>query len=235
MFFGRVLNREEIERLQAEREEADRAYNDALTAVDAAIPALPDFPHPPPGYDEHQVTPLNERWKILADPPAASWSGWRRKLAGFVWRLVEPVFERQQDFNAVLVDHVNRNVAVHRATRDAIDTTIALLRSQIEALEVLHSKLILYLQSITPYVDTKDHSETLALMVNGLTGSMDGVTGEFLKRSEAMGAREQRFRAAVNEVREAAAAIGRTQASLKTQLENLASAQSDNQGMGTRG
>ncbi len=221
MFFGRVLNRDEIERLRAEREEADRAYNDALTAVDRAIPHLPAFPHPPPAYDEFQVTPLNRRWNIVAEPPDAQFSGWRRKLAGFVWNLVGPVFERQQAFNAILVDHVNRNVAVHRATRDAIETTIATVRAQVESLEVLHNRLILFLQRITLYVDTKDHSETLALMVNGLTGSMDGVTDEFLKRSEAMLAREQRFRAAVDEVRDAVAAIQRAQASLQTELEKL--------------
>jgi hypothetical protein len=222
MFFGRILNREEIGRLKAEREQADRTYNDALTLLDRAIPTLPDLPHPPPGYDEHQVTALNGRWQILADSPLEHLSGWRRRAAALLWPLFGPIFERQQSFNATLVDHVNRNVAVHRATRDAIEATIATLGGQLEALELLHNRLILYLQSITLYVDTKDHSETLALMVNGLSGAMDGVSNEFLKRSEAMLAREQRFSAAVGDLGEMVAGIERAQAGLRDELEKLA-------------
>jgi hypothetical protein len=227
MFFGRVLNRGEIGRLGVEREEADRAYNDALTAVDQAIPTLADLPHPPPGYDESQVTLLNERWQILDNAPIDQLSGWRRRAAAFLWPLIRPLFERQQSFNATLVDHVNRNVAVHRATRDAIDSTIATLGGQLEALATLHNKLILYLQSITLYVDTKDHSESLALMVNGLAGAMDGVSNEFLKRSEAMLAREQRFSAAVGDVREALGTVERAQAALEVELGKLTSARAD--------
>ncbi len=226
MFFGRALNREEIDRLKAEREEADRAYNDALTEVDRAIPKLPDLPHPPPRHDEHQIGALNDRWKILDGSPVEALSGWRRRAAVFVWRLVGPMIERQQGFNAALVDHVNRNVGAHRAAREAVESTIGALRSQLEALEGLHNKLILYLQSITLYVDTKDRSESLALMVSGLSGAMDGLSNEFLKRSEAMAAREQRFAAAAAEMREAVATIERGQAALRAQLEKLTSARS---------
>jgi hypothetical protein len=218
MFFGRELNPEELERLKTEREEADRVYNDALTAVDAAIPKRPDFPHPPPGYDEQQVTPLNLGWQILAQPPVGPVAGWQGKLAAFVWRLVEPTFARQQAFNALLVDHVNRNVVVHRATREAITTSLSVGRGQIEALERFHDKLILYLQSVTFYVDTKDHSETMALMVKGLSGGLDGVTDQFLKRAEAMTAREQRLEALVEDARAAVAALRQAHAELAGRL-----------------
>ena len=46
--------------------------------------------------------------------------GLRSRLAHFVWRLVAPVFERQQAFNARLVDHLNRNVRTERETREAV-------------------------------------------------------------------------------------------------------------------
>jgi hypothetical protein len=221
MFFGRELNREELERLEAEREQADRGYNEALTAVDVAIPRRPDLPHPPPGYDEQQVTPLNRGWQILAESPLAGLSGWRRALARFLWRMVEPVLTRQQAFNALLVDHVNRNVVVHRATREAIETTIAVLRGQIEALETFHDKLVRYLQTVTLYVDTKDHSETLALMVHGLSGGLDGVTDQFLMRAEAITAREQRLEALVDEARRAIATLEQTQDALQCELQRL--------------
>ncbi len=224
MFFGRTLTRDEIERLRIERADADRRYNEALTALDLAVPRVSGFPHPPPGPDEHQVTPLNQGWQILVDPPVERLAGWRRRLGLFVWHLVAPVLQRQQDFNAILVDHVNRNVAVHRATREAIESTLAVLRGQLDGLESFHSRLIQYLQTITLFVDTKDRSETLALIVQGLSGGLDGVTDEFLKRSEAMVAREQRYGTAVDELRTGIAGVQQTGLTLKRELERLLAA-----------
>ena len=61
--------RDDLARLKAERDAADREYNDALTRLDRAIQQLPaDFPRPPPAPDEHQVTPLNTLWKIDVPP-----------------------------------------------------------------------------------------------------------------------------------------------------------------------
>ncbi len=221
MFFGRTLNREEIDRLGEERRDADRRYNEALTALDRAVPPVGDLPHPPPGYDEHQITPINQRWNILADPPVAQFSGWRRRLASFVWALVAPVLERQQTFNAALVDHINRNVSVHRATRQSIESTLAMVGSQLEALREFHTRLILYLQSITLYVDTKDRGEALALIVHGLSSGVDGVSAELQKRWESMVAREQRYVAAVDELRTSIAGVQQTGFTLKRELERL--------------
>ena len=58
-----------LERLKKEREEGDRIYNEAFTALDHALMRLPEFPHAPPPYDEHQITPLNTSWDIGATPP----------------------------------------------------------------------------------------------------------------------------------------------------------------------
>ena len=101
---------EDLARLRHERLHADRLYNDALTALDGAIQRLRELPHPPPPYDEFQITPLNERWELLALKPAegGGWLGWLRT---HIWAMVAPLFERQQAFNSALVDHVNRNVA----------------------------------------------------------------------------------------------------------------------------
>ena len=85
----RSVSEEDLRRLKQERDAADRRYNEALSALDAAVQRLPDFPHPPPAPDETQVTPLNTRCEILAPQPPFP-SGWRARLAAFVWRLVEP-------------------------------------------------------------------------------------------------------------------------------------------------
>lgn len=223
---------DDLDRRKADREAADRVYNDALTALDQAMPTLPDLPHPPVAYDEHQITPLNEHWQIVPSPPAEGLSGWRRWLAAFVWEIVRPAFERQQSFNSILVDHVNRNVAVHRATRESVAATLAALRAETEKLELFHSRLILFIQTITLYVDTKDRSEHIAKLVNLMTSGLNGlsdefgrrwesVLNEFQRRWESMVAREQRYVSAVDELRTSMASVQQTGMTLKRELERL--------------
>jgi hypothetical protein len=62
---------EDIERRRIERDAADRAYNEALTALDQALPAPPELPHPPVAYDESQLPAINDRWRVLTGDPAA--------------------------------------------------------------------------------------------------------------------------------------------------------------------
>ena len=185
---ARALDDADREQLRRERAEADCRYNDALTRLDQALQQLPaDFPHPPPLPDEHQVTPLNTLWKI--DAPQAG-GGLRRRFIAAVRQVVAPMFEQQQAFNAALVDHVNRSVPVDRDTRAAIASTLAVLRSQLAELIRFQSLLIMFLQQITPYVDTRDRD--VAGLLRGLSGAIDAVADELLKRSEAMLARDRR-------------------------------------------
>src|SRR5438874_10250444 len=77
-----------LTRLERERLDADRAYNEALTAVDRAIQSPPRVPSPPRPYDDRQIAALNRGWNILPDgapPPDRSLKG---RLRAFVWRLV---------------------------------------------------------------------------------------------------------------------------------------------------
>jgi O-antigen chain-terminating methyltransferase len=210
---------DDIERRRVERDAADRAYNDALTAFDQALPTLPELPHPPPAYDESQLPALNDRWGILSANPVNDLRGWRRRLALLVWGLVGPAFERQQAFNATIVDHLNRNVDVHRATRAAIEATLGAVRGELEALETFHTKLILYLQTITSFVDTKDRSEHIATLTNLTNAGLSGVADEFRRRWESMVAREQRYVAAVDELRTSIANVQQTGLMLKRELE----------------
>jgi len=210
---------DDIERRRVEREAADRDYNDALTALDAAVPRLPGLPRPAPAYDESQLPGLNERWRLVTADPTAGLRGWRRRLALAIWRLVGPLFDRQQSFNAALVDHLNRNVAAHRADRAAIESALDALRGELEKLEAFHTKLVLYLQTITRYVDTKDRSEFIATLANLTNAGLSGVADEFRRRWESMVAREQRYVAAVDEVRTSLASVQQTGLMLKRELE----------------
>jgi len=210
---------DDIERRRVEREAADRAYNDALTALDRAVPRLPDLPHPPVEYDESQLPLLNERWRIATADPAAGLTGWRRRVAMAIWRVAGPAFERQQAFNAALVDHLNRNVAAHRANRQSIEATIGAMRGELEKLETFHTTIVLYLQTITRFVDTRDRSEHIATLANLTNAGLAGVADEFRRRWESMVAREQRYVAAVDELRTSIASVQQTGLMLKRELE----------------
>jgi hypothetical protein len=179
---------DDLAALKAEREAADREYNEALTRLDRAIQRLPaDFPHPPPVPDEHQVTPLNTLWRI--DTPRLT-GGWRGRFVSAVRRAVAPLFDQQQAFNSALVDHVNRNVQVSRQTRESMATTLIMLRDTIGDLIRFQSLLVMFLQQITPYVDTRDRD--VAGLLRGLSGAINAVADEVMKRSEAMLARDRR-------------------------------------------
>jgi hypothetical protein len=196
---GAILNvpnsPDDLEGLKAERAAADKAYNDALTRLDQAIQRLPaDFPHPPPVPDEHQVTPLNTLWKIAA-PPA---TGLRRGFVAGVRRAIAPLFEQQQAFNAAVVDHVNRTVPVARDTRASIDSTLTVMRDAIGELIAFQSRLVEFLQQVTPYVDTRDRD--VAGLLRGLSAAINGVADEVLKRSEATLARDRRHELRVAEL-----------------------------------
>ena len=182
--------------LEAERAAADREYNDALTRLDRAIQQLPaDFPQPPPGPDEQQITPLNTLWKINLPPRDR---GWRGRIVSAVRRTVTPLFDQQQAFNSAVVDHINRGVPVARQTRESMATTLTVLQDTIAELVRFQSLLVVFLQQITPYVDTRDRD--VAGLLRGLSGAINAVADEVLKRSEATLARDRRHELRVAEV-----------------------------------
>jgi hypothetical protein len=178
---------DDLEGLKAERAAADKAYNDALTQLDAALQKRPaNLPSPPPDPDVHQLASLNTLWEIAPQqPPADAGTGiFRARFAAAVRRIVAPMFERQQAFNGALVDHLNRNVPVQHASGLAIDGGLAVLRGQLAELARFQTLLIVFLQQITPYVDTRDRD--VAGLLRGLSGAIDAVSNEVLKRSEAL-------------------------------------------------
>jgi SAM-dependent methyltransferase len=139
-----------INRLLAERREAHRRYNEALSQLDRAIQAAPDFPKAPAAYDETLLPAINDSWKILADQSEKP-SGWG---ADKIWSAIAPLFERQMAFNAALVDHLNRNVAAHRESHAALERALPALRDAFDALTRFESLTVQFLQTITPLADT---------------------------------------------------------------------------------
>jgi SAM-dependent methyltransferase len=236
-YIARSVTAEDLTRLKAEREAADARYNAALTAVDQALQQVPALPHPPPGPDEHQITPLNEAWDVLRAAPRPG--GWRGRVAGLVWRVIEPVAGAQQRFNALLVDHVNRNLAREREVSRAIEAAIGLARHNIEASIRFQSSLIVYLQTLTPFVDTKDHefaalarraTEDVATaaarldeVARGLAGGLSGLSDEMVKRYESMTIIAQRQALALDEVRTAVAVAQLATTAVQRQFERSGS------------
>jgi len=145
-------------RLDRERDAADRAYNAALTAVDRAFATAPELPPPRSTIDPSVVRDLNGAWQILPETGPGIDRSLRGRLRGFIWRFVAPMLQSQQRFNALVVDHVNRNAAAAEDADRAARAVVDALRGELAAIARFQSLLLQFLQTITAYVDTKDRS-----------------------------------------------------------------------------
>lgn len=83
---------------------------------------LPPRPAPIPPPDRHQIERLNATYDLTSLSPQ---SGWRRRLFSQVDFLLSRILFRQREFNAAVVDHLNRNTVVgvdaHEASARAIE------------------------------------------------------------------------------------------------------------------
>ena len=203
---SRIGDDDEIARLKRAREAADRAYNDALTLVDRALAPRPDLPRPPRAFDQRQLHAVNEAWRIAPDAGRFAGTGWKRRLLAWAWGFVGPVVERQQHFNGLLVDHLNRTAPAAAEGQQALAATLTALGEYAAALETFQSRLVQYVQQITPFVDTKDHA--VAGVARAVMSALDGLSDEVRRRAEAAVAREQRYARQVDELR---TTVGRVQ------------------------
>lgn len=235
----RTVSEDDLDRLKDQREQSDSRYDEALTTLDGALWPLPEFPHPSPPPDEVQVTPLNERWEILRARPAAR-TGWRGRLARFIWALVEPALTEQQAFNATVVDHVNRNVHPQRETAKAIASTLATVQQQLELSSAFHSTLLQYLQRITPFVNSKDYEfaalaqrrqedvqsdvHSMHRSLRGLTAAVHGLSDELLRHVESLTARAQRYDARIENARQTAEVVLQQTTTLGREVAKLTAA-----------
>ena len=145
-----------LNRLLAERKEAHRRYNEALTLLDRAIQSAPDFPKAPPAYDETLLPKINETWALLPKdgaPPEPK-KYWGSRIFNMVWSAIAPLFEQQMAFNAAVVEHLNRNAAAHREAHASLERALPALREGFDALVRFESLLVQFLQTITPLSDT---------------------------------------------------------------------------------
>lgn len=211
-----------LSRLERERQQADTLYNTALTALDRAVQGRPPLPDPPPPYDNAKLADVNASWDILPAGPPPIDRSLKGRLRGFIWRLVGPSLDRQKQFNAALVDHLNRNVAAHREAQKAIATAIEVIRHQADGLAQFEAHLIQYLQTVTLFVDTKDRA--VAGQAQIMNSALGALTDDWLKRWESLGAKERRFQTHVDsiaDIRATAALAQQTAISLKGQIEKL--------------
>ena len=200
--FERTVSPEDLDRLYREREAADRAYNDALTRLDQAIRPLREPPAAPP------ATPAEEL-PALADPGDVSLSNrgspeprWRRWVRQLIAPVIDPAFQRQTAFNRTLVEHLARLAAARRGEWEETERLAAFLREEAGALAAFQSRLVQYVQQVTPYVDTKDRefaglmrriSEDNAVQVEALALRVDGAGAGLEAVSAAQRALDESF------------------------------------------
>ena len=210
-----------LRRLAEERAEADRRYNDALTAVDRARPSLEPLPPPARAFDEHQLGALNEAWDIVSGARPAS--GIKSRVAGLIRRAVAPYFQRQLTFNSLLVDHLNRTAHAARESHRSNEERTAALAARFAALNEFTARLLVYLQQITAYVDTRDRESAGGALV--LNAALSGMAENLDKRWESLDVRLETRTAALASTHESLrTAVGVTQQaslSLKRELERL--------------
>ena len=181
-----------LRRLKQDRDAADVRYNEALTALDRSLRPAPPLPRTLSALDDHQIAALNDAWNTLPAPPPEP-SGVRGRLTRFIWRIVGPYLQRQVMFNSLLVDHVNRSAASQRDAHGAAEAAVTALDEHLAALAAFQSHLMLYLQQITSYVDTRNRDAAGGALV--LNASLSGLAENFAKRWETLAARDHRSEA----------------------------------------
>ena len=82
---------------------------------------LPPSPAPLPPPDRHQIDRLNRLYNLSASEPREGWTG---RLIDKAQNMMSRLLSRQRAFNAVLVDHINRNdlvgIEAHRASAQTV-------------------------------------------------------------------------------------------------------------------
>jgi len=113
-------------------------------------------PAPVPPPDRTQIERLNHLWDLSAQRPA---SGWRGAAVDRLRRILAPLLSRQQEFNAAVVEHLNRtaltDVQGHQASAEAhdwatrtVETAVAEVRRQHDALNEWQERMTATVQSV---------------------------------------------------------------------------------------
>ena len=142
-------------RAEAERAEAHRVYNEAFDLVDRARQQTPEWPEAPPRYDEDKLYNLNTKWDILPDGAVRRPDGLKGPMFDAIWPVLEPILKQQREFNSDLVNHLNRNIEAHRQANHALAQIVPGLREGFNGLCLFEHLTVHFLQTITPFVDTR--------------------------------------------------------------------------------
>jgi SAM-dependent methyltransferase len=92
-------------------------------------------PIPPP--DRHQLERLNELYDLATGAPQTG-GGWRDQLLDRLRRFLVRLLFQQQEFNAALVDHINRNALVGIEAHHASERTITWIENAHQNIENAH-------------------------------------------------------------------------------------------------
>ena len=138
---------DELTRLERERQDADRRYNDALTALDAALVSTTPTPRLPIGAAPQ-----------IPEAP----NGWRGWWLRPVRRWLAPWLEAQRQFNA--------------SAAAAIADIASREQQRADAFERFQSALIVFLQHITAFVESKDRA-LASMFGNWFVYRLDGGLG----------------------------------------------------------
>src|SRR3970040_289254 len=99
------------------------------SGADPMTDQLPPSPAPIPAPDRQQIDRLNNLYDLCAP---GSRDGWPARLVHAVQRMLARLLPRQRAFNAVLVDHINRNDLVGIEAHRASARTIAWVRDTVQ-------------------------------------------------------------------------------------------------------
>jgi 2-polyprenyl-3-methyl-5-hydroxy-6-metoxy-1,4-benzoquinol methylase len=99
---------------------------------------------PPP--DRSQLERLNSLYRIIDKAPAGG--GLRARLASGARRLFGRVLSRQQEFNAVVVEHINRNMTVGFEAHQASINTIEWVESNIDGYKDARDEIQRHLEAL---------------------------------------------------------------------------------------
>ncbi len=189
----RPVTSDDLARLRDERDEADRRYNEALTALDRALPRLEARRH----RGRRALTTARSRPSTSAGrfsdrrrcrPPAGCGRGWR--ISSGAWSARSSSGSRRSTRRWSITSTATSRPP--RAPQQVADATAQVLAAHAAALAAFQSHLIVYLQQVTAYVDTKDRLVAGSLM-SVYDAALNGLTDELLKRWESLSAREARF------------------------------------------
>src|SRR5215475_7293396 len=99
---------------------------------------------PPP--DRSQLERLNTLYRIIDQAPAGA--GLKARLASGARRLLGRVLSRQQEFNAVLVDHINRNMALGLEAHHSSVNTIEWMAGTIDGYKDARDEVERHLEAL---------------------------------------------------------------------------------------